>query len=39
MVENNALKYYTEFVENFKRILNEENVDSVSKENLPDEIN
>jgi len=29
-----------EFVENFKRILNEENVDSVSKENnLPDEIN
>jgi|UPI00039BD4FB hypothetical protein len=39
MVENNALKYYMEFVENFKRILNEENVDSVSKENLPDEIN
>ena len=38
MVENNALKYYMEFVENFKRILNEENVDSVSKENLPDEI-
>ena len=40
MVENNALKYYMEFVEKFKRILNEENVDSVSKENnLPDEIN
>ena len=27
MVENNALKYYMEFVENFKRILNEENTD------------
>ena len=27
MVENNALKYYMEFVENFKRILNEENAD------------
>ena len=27
MVENNALKYYMEFVENFKRILNEENRD------------
>ena len=35
MVENNALKYYMEFVENFKRILNEENASSVSKENYP----
>ena len=35
MAENNALKYYMEFVKNFKRILNEENASSVSKENYP----